>query len=276
MIRRPQLAGIAIAMLLTCEGCLATFTPDAPTGAPRVVFKKPLAEREQNLPSEIQAPDYLALARDLVAQHDPQYYDTAWVFLDKAEALPGEDPEGDYLRGVIKREKGEMEEARTYFEAAVDKSPTYAEAYHALGRLHGNDGELDTAMAYYRKALVIDPDRADFNNDMGFSLLLMGDAHGAEPYLRKSVAAAEPSEVAVNNLALCLGLNGNPEEALELLTRRYPPALAHNNMGVIYRAKGDAGKALAMFREALRLDPELTVAAGNLEDLLRENGKTGK
>jgi|GEM_PF-7081601 len=56
-------------------------------------------------------------------------------------------------------------------------------------------------------------------------------------------------------------------------------------MGLIYRMRGETEKAMGMFREALRLDPELTVAVRNLEEGLkssaklkaqRNSGKTGK
>ena len=269
MLLRFQVITTIVLILLVVGGCSTTFSPETPRSGPRVILKTTAADAQKAPEPDAKVPDYLALARDLVAQGNPQYYDSAWVFLDKAAAGDGPQPEVDYLRGIIRREKGDVEGARDYFAAAVAASPAYADAYQALGKSYGVEGELDKALAHYRKALAIEPNRVEFNNDMGYLLMSAGDTHSAEPYLRKSIAAPTPPDFAVNNLALCLGLNGSPEEAFEVLRQHQPPAMAHNNMGVIYRSKGDIDKALAMFREALRLDPELTVAAVNLEEMLR-------
>jgi Flp pilus assembly protein TadD len=65
---------------------------------------------------------------------------------------------------------------------------------------------------------------------------------------------------------------GQPEMALQVylnLSQEYPElAEPHNNLGVLYAARGDYDKAKASFDAALRANPTYATALENLGDVL--------
>jgi tetratricopeptide (TPR) repeat protein len=65
---------------------------------------------------------------------------------------------------------------------------------------------------------------------------------------------------------------GQPELALQVylnLTQEYPElAEPHNNLGVLYAAQGDYGRAKTYFEAALRANPNYAVAQENMGDVL--------
>src|ERR1043165_8419549 len=67
---------------------------------------------------------------------------------------------------------------------------------------------------------------------------------------------------------------GRDAEALRSLARRIDPSDpgAQNNLGVFYYERGMVPEAIAAFRRALELDPEMRVAQDNLETVQRESG----
>ena len=62
-----------------------------------------------------------------------------------------------FFRGVAAYERGDLEAARTAFEAAVRENPDYAKAWKWLGRVHYEAGRFGEAARAYERALELNP-----------------------------------------------------------------------------------------------------------------------
>jgi len=108
-----------------------------------------------------------------------------------------------------------------------------------------------------------------------------------DPWLRRlSIAAADPAEPQLQKMlkdpvrgvrieaarALAASDVRELEEYLETLQRNADLPESQLNLGLVEQARGQVPKAVAAYREALRLDPGFVPAYANLADLLRATG----
>ena len=135
------------------------------------------------------------------------------------------------------KNKGHDDAAIPLYEHAVELDPNFAVAYGRLGVLHGNHGDADHARNYYRKAFAL-IDRVSERERL---------------YITSHYYAEGTRETA------------KAIETLELYRRTYPrdPSPV-NNLALQYENTGQLEKAAEGFREAMRMDPEMSVAYGNL------------
>ncbi|HEV7164377.1 MAG TPA: aspartyl/asparaginyl beta-hydroxylase domain-containing protein [Gammaproteobacteria bacterium] len=112
--------------------------------------------------------------------------------------------------------------------------------------VHAQRGELAAARALYVDILAADPTNLEAINFVAIAALQAGDLQQSVRLLRQGVTA-HPGD----------------------------PGL-HKNLGLAYRAGGDAEAALAAFAEAIRLKPDFVVALLNQGALLLELGREGE
>jgi Flp pilus assembly protein TadD len=208
--------------------------------------------------------NHLLLAEDLVRK---QYYDVALVQLNTAKKKQADNPQVHNLRGICFRETGEPKKAEQSFKKAVSLDSDFAPAHDGLGVLYELIGNREKARLSFDTAIRKDPARPDFLNNLGFLEMKDNRLEQAEVCFRKSLVLDSEYLPAINNLAVCRGLRGADQEAFSLLKKHYSLAEALNNMGNIYRIKGDDQRAERLYREALKRDPKLAAARENLERL---------
>jgi tetratricopeptide (TPR) repeat protein len=122
---------------------------------------------------------------------------------------------------------------------------------------------------------------ADFwvNFELGLSLGLMGPAHLEEAiaFNRVAVALRPQSSGAHNNLGLVLKAKGKVDEAIACfrqaiqLKKDFPQG--HTNLGLALAAKGKVDEAIAAFREGIRIKKDDPVAHYSLGIALRARGE---
>lgn len=134
---------------------------------------------------------------------------------------------------------GHLDEAEQLFRQILDNDPTSGQALYFLGIIALGKGIAQEALDFLYKAKELYPS----NNDYKYSL---------------GVALQEA---------------GHPEEALDIYKHLQTMPEAQNNMGNIYRAKGEMQKALAAFDKALELKPLMEWALVNKALLYRDLGK---
>ena len=95
----------------------------------------------------------------------------------------------------------------------------------------------------------------------------------AQTWLETTCAINPADSLARVNLAITIMGNGDLVRAravVQVALERDPDyARAHNASGVIYQRRGMPEEASAAYRRALELDPQLTDASNNLDDLSR-------
>ena len=229
-----------------------------------------------------------------------------------ANPEPSSDP---LAAGEAAWEVGDYDEARAYFESALDQAdnrkgsadPVAAEALGRIGAILFEQGECQEAISYDRRALAIldaagagSLKRAEALARLGSALSACGDARGAERERTRALEAwkdakAESSRAAafcLTGLASdCLKLGKTTEARDHLLRARgilkhlYPPddpriAPTILGLGRVAEAEGDYDRARAFYREAVvirrrALGPDHPSLAEALADHARALIRTG-
>ena len=133
---------------------------------------------------------------------------------------------------------GELDEAIGLYKRSISLCPT-ADAHTYLGWAYSFQGRIDEAIAQCEIAIQLDPEFGNPYNDIGVYLMQQQKLDEAIPWLEKAKHA-----------------------------KRYEPRhFPYLNLGRVYSAKGMLQKALAEFRDALRLNPNDSAVAQLIEEL---------
>jgi Tfp pilus assembly protein PilF len=133
---------------------------------------------------------------------------------------------------------GDFDRAAELYKASLDILPT-AEAHTFLGWTYHFQGKIEDAIAECKRAIEVDPDFGNPYNDIGAYLISLGRLDEAVPWLERAIAAP-----------------------------RYDPRhFAHFNLGRVYFAKGMFNRARQCFQDALRIEPNYTLARQAVEKL---------
>ena len=140
---------------------------------------------------------------------------------------------------------GRVDEAVATFTRSIDVHPT-AEAYTFRGWAYSFQDRIDEAIAECRKAIETDPTFGNPYNDIGAYLIRQSRLDEAIPWLERATRA-----------------------------ERYDArAFPWTNLGRIYAARGERGRAIDCFRKALAEQPDNRLARAMLERLVASgNGR---
>lgn len=121
--------------------------------------------------------------------------------------------------GITLEQNGDIATAERYYRQAVEiEGIGKANALHQLGRLFGQSGRLEDALDNLSKAQTLAPHDIEIKAELGTVYLLLRDFPRAEACFRQVLATAADHTATLHNLANLLKLQGNPVEALKLLT----------------------------------------------------------
>jgi Tfp pilus assembly protein PilF len=136
--------------------------------------------------------------------------------------------------------QGDYEHAVELYTKSLNIFST-AEAHTFLGWTYHFQGKVDEAIAECKRAIEVDPEFGNPYNDIGSYLISLGRLDEAIPWLERAIAAP-----------------------------RYDPRhFPYFNLGRIYLAKGMLTRARESFQQALRIEPNYTLARQALENLRR-------
>jgi tetratricopeptide (TPR) repeat protein len=86
---------------------------------------------------------------------------------------------GYYNLGTDLVQEGQIDEAITQYEKAVELNPNYVEAQNNLGGALAQKGRLDEAILHCQQALALDPNVPDAHNNLGIALAQKGELAAA-------------------------------------------------------------------------------------------------
>jgi Tfp pilus assembly protein PilF len=136
--------------------------------------------------------------------------------------------------------EGDYDRAVELYKDSLETYPT-AEAHTFLGWTYHFQGKVEDAIAECKRAIEVDPDFGNPYNDIGAYLIALGRYDEAIPWLERAT------------------------EAPRYDPRHYP----FFNLGRAYFAKGEINRARKHFQEALRIEPQYTLARQAVENLRR-------
>lgn len=134
--------------------------------------------------------------------------------------------------------QGEFDRAVELYKRSLAAHPT-AEAHTFLGWTYHYQGKVEDAISECKRAIKVDPEFGNPYNDIGSYLISLGRLDEAVPWLAQAIQAPryEP--------------------------RHYP----YFNLGRVYYAKGMINRAREYFQQALRIEPDYTLARQAIENI---------
>lgn len=201
-------------------------------------------------------------------------YGEALRYADELMALDGSKPQSRLLRARCLMRVGRLVEARGELNRLSGEFPQSAEILLQLGTLAVHEEKLVEAEALFQRARELNP-----GDDRSTAALAetLGQRNDFEKAIGLLTRKAGRSEAATRRvLATLYARSGNYQAAAQLLEqlRREEPASPQwcMRLGEAYERLHQAGKAVPLYEEALRLDPDNREAGVLYAEALRRSG----
>ena len=187
-------------------------------------------------------------------------------------------------------ERERLEARAAKLTELLERESQDATSWFGLGRALLELSRADEAVEAFRRAVAVDPDYTAAHRDLGRALLDAGDAKGALRAFEQAASLADrtgdlqtgnEARVFLRRAERALGIER--EEPKEEAPPRARRALAKSAAGVtpahaVYKegfqhfANDRTDEAIALYRRALELDPELAIAWNGLSLAYRQLG----
>jgi tetratricopeptide (TPR) repeat protein len=153
------------------------------------------------------------------------------------------------------------DEAEEELFAAIECSPTLAEAYVQLGGIRLQRGDLEGCLHFNKRAVQSRAGFAEGYGNIGFVQLQLGNIEEAIPALEKAIRWNPKFLQAYATLANAYLMKGMVDESIEtgLKVIDLAPdfAVGHNNLGIAYLEKGLHDLAIKHIDQAMELGYEV-------------------
>jgi tetratricopeptide (TPR) repeat protein len=154
-------------------------------------------------------------------------FEPAIAVLKDALRLKPDDIDLQFELGAVIERSGDKTAAEKTFLEILDKNPENTGTLNYLGYMYAEQGvHLDRAATMLTKAVTLDPGNGAYLDSLGWTYFRQGKLDLAEKYLN---------------------------DAAQILPR---DATVHEHLGDVLAKRGDATRALSLYRVALTLDPE--------------------
>ena len=172
--------------------------------------------------------------------------------------------------GIIFLDKGQLDDAISKLQAAIDLRPENAPAHDNLAKGLLKKGKVAEAMAHYRKFLELEPASVEARNTLGTALIQQGQVREAVDQWQEALAIQPESGNAASNLAWVFATcpedsirDGTRaaelgERALRISGGKIP--MIHKVLAAAYAESGRFADAV----ETAQRGAELATAQGNL------------
>lgn len=173
-----------------------------------------------------------------------------------------------YRLGILMQQKGDLVSAESCFKQLIEQCPTVVDAWFKLANLYQMQGRLTEAILAYRKVLEQKPDAIAAYNNLGYALYQQQEWVDAIACYEKALSL-QPNliEVEVNlaNARYAQGVLSNDKLS------HY--AFMNHDLGIRRQRSGDFEMAIAYYRQAIEMLPDLAEAHYSLGEALQKKGK---
>ncbi len=195
-----------------------------------------------------------------------------WVLQRQADHAPAR-----YLRAILERDRGAIDDALDGLRAAVAAAPEFDGARAALANLLVDRGDAAGARALVREGLARSPRSAALWRALGRADLVQRDAAGAAAAFGEAIAREPDNAEAHYNQGVALQM----QRDLPGAARAYQRALALRpdlvdaefNLGVVFDQQGNVDAAVTAFTQTLARAPANVAAHKALGETLLAAGR---
>lgn len=181
------------------------------------------------------------------------------------------------MRGVALHQTGQLEQAQTLYQQALELQPDNADALHLMGVLASQTGDHGRAIELIDRAIAIRPQAPEFFGNRGNALRALGRLEEALASYDRAILIKPDFAAAHASRARLLKQLGRPDDALasqdELVRLSPGSADAWNSRGNTLKELGRLHEALESYDQAIRLQLDYAGAYSNravaLHDLRR-------
>ncbi|MGB3514347.1 MAG: tetratricopeptide repeat protein [Microcoleaceae cyanobacterium] len=157
-------------------------------------------------------------------------------------------PKAYKIIGNALQAMGKLEEALDWYNRALEIKPDFVEVYANLGTIFAQQKQWEKAISYYRKAISVKPEFAGAYRNLG----------KIYTQVNQLVAAAE-----------CL------EQALKIEPGK-ATAEEYLSLGNTFSENEKLDQAVACYKKAIQLNPQLVEASYKLGEIFIQNGQWGE
>lgn len=228
-----------------------------------------------------------------VAYSELKQYGAALDAYQKALALSPMTAEPYYNVGLVHLKQGDLRRALTAFKRAITLDAEWEDAYTGLGEVYLKQGDLGQAAHTYKQATRLNP------NGNSSATLGLGKVYARQERWDDAITAVEKAiEIQIDNteahyqLAQIYVKRGEKKKAAsamaffkvlrqtdpllqeaEIWVKRHPDdARGYNNLGIVYLARRRSEDAIANYKRAISLAPNLATAHYNLGHAYHKQG----
>jgi tetratricopeptide (TPR) repeat protein len=227
-------------------------------------------------PRHFGALQLLGIIRSQQGQHD-----RAIALLQRAVAQDSRAEEAHNNLGMALHADARYEEAVAAFDEAIAIRPSYAIAHNNRGNSLASLGRHDEAVAALDRAVALDSNYAEAFNNLGTALFALKRYQDAIAPFERALAVRPAFIEARMNLGNALAALKRHDEAFVCYAAYFEAALAksptepalHVDFGKALQAAGRYGAAVAHYRQACVLQPDLVTAHLHLGSALQQVGR---
>lgn len=172
-------------------------------------------------------------------------------------------PEALLGLGIIAQQSGQDKIAEKLLNSVLQVEPESVKAWFSLGNLYQAQGNLTEAVKCFQKALALRPDLVVCYHNLGYILHQQGQLDEAISSYKKALELRPDFIEAEVNLANTLYAKGELSQE-----KKAHYALLNNDLGLSHQQKGNPKAAMAYYRQAILLKPDLVDAIYSLQELL--------
>ncbi len=199
-----------------------------------------------------------------------------------------------YYTGIVHASTGRIGEAMDFFKKSLDINPSYIAAKTKLGMIFCLNREIPTAIKEFEEITGLTPENENVQNILKLlkdyqKTVENDDAHISD-ILKQMFGDENPLKDMISKFNKNISISPDPAEILKIITSfseedksieviipiikeyiaqnpTYPDL--HNSLGLLYLKLHDPDEALKYFREAVKLNPNYSLALINLFKTLK-------
>jgi tetratricopeptide (TPR) repeat protein len=239
-----------------------------------------LSELEQTLRQSPLNPDIQTTISELFfSQYEQTFESLTTPLKDMIQSAP-DDPTGYYELGNAYDELYRYTEAADYFEQAIERDSTLADAHFKLGLIYHRKSQHEKAVVYLEQAAQHGTlfNRVYFR--LGQILYLLGRHDEATAQFLKAIDKEPNYLIPRYHLGMSQKAQGHAEEAFKTFEKyaslTVDDARPYIEMGEIHQQKGNAGDAITAYQKALEISTVEVEAHHHLAHLYTDQNEQSK